>query len=545
MNSVADIESYMYIPPRDLAKLANKPHDKKPIFQVEYAHSMGNSTGNLQDYWDVINSHKNLIGGCIWDWVDQGILQKDKKGKPYWAYGGDFGAVPNDSNFNINGFILPDRTPQPAAYEVKKVYQYVHFSPQNLIKGDIRVENDYGHVNLERYRFSWSLSQDGKVIQSGTLDSVKVDPGRSKLIHIPYKKPNLQPGAEYWLKLKVHLRRNKFWAQKGYTVARGQFKVSFAVPRPQKWAVRDMEGINVDQSTDTIKISGQYFHLAVTKKDGSLSSYSANGEQLISKPLIPHFWRAPTDNDLANGNGMAFLTDAWKGAGRDRSVTSIKLEHEKDQVVHVLVRGKLPVGKSTYQTIYTVYGNGIVNVDFRMNPAGDVPQYIPLVGMEMKMPKAYHKMTWYGRGPQANYIDKKTGAAVGRYSGRVDSLVTNYVRPQANGNRCDVRWVAFTNEAGNGLAIVGEPKLGVSAWPYTLKDLEQADHINELPTRPNITVNLNDKQQGVGGDDTWSPHTRPLPKYRLKTSHPYRYQFYLMPYRKGEGSLDKMARKIL
>ncbi len=545
MNSVADIESYMYIPPKELAKLANKPHDQKPIFQVEYAHSMGNSTGNLQDYWDVINSHKNLIGGCIWDWVDQGILQKDKKGNTYWAYGGDFGAVPNDSNFNINGFILPDRTPQPAAYEVKKVYQYVHFSPQNLLKGNIRVENDYHHVNLSRYRLSWFLLQDGKVLQSGKLDSIQLAPGHSKLVHLPFTKPDLKPGTEYWLKVKVHLPHNKPWAQKGYVVAWGQFKIPFAVPASQKWAVREMEGVNVDQSSDAIKISGQHFHLTVNKQTGSLASYSANGKKIISKPLVPHFWRAPTDNDLANGNGMAFLTDAWQGAGKARSVISVKAVQKKDQVVRIKVQGTLPVGESTYKTVYTVYGNGIVNVDFRMDPEGDVPQYIPLVGMEMKMPKAYHRMTWYGRGPQANYIDKKTGAAVGRYSGRVDSLVTDYVRPQANGNRCDVRWVAFTNKTGNGLLVVGEPKLGVSAWPYTLKDLEQADHINELPTRSNITVNFNARQQGVGGDDTWSPHTRPLPKYRLKTDHPYHYQFYLMPFKKGNGSFDQRARKTL
>jgi beta-galactosidase len=545
MNSVADIESYMYTPPKGLAALAEKPHDKKPIFLIEYAHSMGNSTGNLQDYWDVISTHKNLIGGAIWDWVDQGILQKDKQGKSFWAYGGDFGAMPNDSNFNINGFILPDRTPQPAAYEVKKVYQYVGFHPENLRKGAIRVENNYYHVNLSRYQLSWTLSQDGEDIQSGKLDSVNIAPGRRKTIHIPFKKPDLQPGAEYWLKVKVHLRRNKPWAKKGYVVAWGQFKMPFAVPAPAIWNAQKMNGVSVDQSSGIINLSGKDFHLTIDKQNGSLTSYSADGKQLISKPLIPHFWRAATDNDLANGNGMAFITDAWNKAGRKRSVTSVKVKKGHNQTVKIIVKGTLPVGKSIYKTVYAIYGNGIVNVDFHMRSAGNVPRYIPLVGMEMGIPKSYHQMTWYGRGPQANYIDKKTGAAVGKYSGRVDSLVTNYVRPQANGNRCDVRWVAFTNDNGDGLLIVGEPLLGVSAWPYTLQDLEQADHIDELPQRSNITVNLNDKQQGVGGDNTWSKEARPLAKYRLTTSHSYHYQFYIMPYNSSDQSMDKVARKQL
>src|SRR5699024_10761831 len=298
------------------------------------------------------------------------------------------------------------------------------------------------------------------------------------------------------------------------------------------------------QSSSNIEVSGNSFHLTISKENGSLVSYQSNGKQLITKPLIPHFWRAPADNDLANGNGMAFITDAWHKAGRRRSVQSVKVNREKDQRIKVIVNGKLPVGRTIYQTIYTVYGNGIVNVDFRMRPLGDVPRYIPLVGMEMGIPKSYHTMTWYGRGPQENYIDRKTGAAVGQYSGRVNELITNYVRPQANGNRGGVRWVAFTNEDGDGLLVVGKTPLGVSAWPYTLHDLVKADHINEFPKRSNITVNLNAVQEGVGGDNTWSTHARPLPKYRLTTSHPYHYQFYLMPYH-GKKPMDKMARKQL
>jgi beta-galactosidase len=545
MNSVVDMNSRTYPTPQQLDSIARNPRLNKPFLMNEYAHSMGNSTGNLREYWNIIGSHKNLIGGFIWDWVDQGLVKKGKKGKIFWAYGGDYGAKPNDGNFNINGFILPDRTSQPAAFEVKKVYQYVHFSPKNLRKGQLWVENKYYRVNLSRYQLSWTLSRDGKVIQSGKLDTLHLTPGRKKLVHIPFKKPDLQPGVEYWLKISVRLRHATPWAKKGYIVAWGQFKMPYSVPAPPAWNIQRMNPVHVKRASDNIEVSGSHFHLIIDRQTGNLASYVASGKQLISKPLVPHFWRASTDNDLAGDNGMAKLTEAWKGAGRHHSVSSVDVKKQPGSKIKIIVRGNLPVGKSTYKTVYTIYGNGIVNVDFRIKPLGDVPRYIPLVGMEMGIPKAYHWMTWYGRGPQANYSDKKTGTAVGRYSGRVDSLITNYVRPQANGNRCNVRWVAFTNKKGDGLLVVGEPQLGISAWPYTLADLEKAAHIDDLPIRPNITLNINDKQEGVGGDDSWTKHARPLPKYRLTTSHPYRYQFYLMPYAKNEGGFDRLARKKL
>jgi len=543
MNSTVDIESYMYPTPKGLAALANKPNDHKPIFMIEYAHSMGNSTGNLKEYWDVINSHKNLMGGCIWDWVDQGLVKKDKNGKNFWAYGGDYGDKPNDANFNINGFILPDRKPEPAAYEVKKVYQYANFTAQNILKGQIWAENNYYHVNLSKFTIDWSLSEDGTVIQSGKLDTVYCVPGQKQLLHIPYKKPDLKPGAEYWLKVKVHLRHDEPWVKKGYIVAWQQFKVPFAVPVHPEWNVRDMSPLHINQSPDQINVSGQNFKLTVDKQNGSITSYFVNGTQLISKPLVPNFWRAPTDNDIARGNGMKNLTEAWKKAGPGRTISSVDVNQQASNRIKIIVKGKLPVGKSTFRTNYTIYGNGMVNVDFKLNPAGIVPEYIPLVGMQLGMPKTYNKMTWYGRGPQANYIDKKSGAAVGEYSGNVKDLITNYVRPQENGNRTDVRWSTFTNDQGSGLMVVGEPLISISAWPYSLQDLEKATHTDDLSNEPITTVNLNYKQEGVGGIDTWSKHSRPLPEYRLKTSHSYEYHFYFLPYEKSQISMDQVARK--
>ncbi len=542
MNSVADIISHMYPTPQQLDYMANDQNITKPIFMCEYAHSMGNSTGDMKVYWDLIYTHKNLIGGCIWDWVDQGLYKKDKDGKMFWAYGGDYGDEPNDGNFNINGFILPDRIPQPGYYEVKHVYQYVNFYPIDLSKGMVVVRNDYYHSNLRDYEIKWTLTQDGKIIQSGTIDTLTTKAGGWARVKLPINQPELNPGSEYWLNLSANIKHGNFWAEKGFTVAWDQFKMPWAVAPKPKADLSAVHSVKADQSGDAVVVTGDGFKITINKKDGSLSGYNWKGKDLISGPMQPNYWRAPTDNDIAGFRGAL---DAWKQAAPGRIVDNVNVTQPDNKIVVIKVNGSLPVGKSTWMIKYTVFGNGIVKVTQRLNPIGNVPPDIPKVGTELRIPKEYGEMTWYGRGPWANYLDKLSGANVGLYSGPVDSLWTDYVRPQENGNRCDVRWVAFTNKSGNGFLAVGDSTLSISAWPYSLEDLEKATHIDELPRRDYITVNLDDKQMGVGGINTWSPEARPLPQYRLPSSKAYYYDFYLMPYSPEMGSMNTVARTNL
>ena len=543
MNNIVDMDSYMYPTPDELENLAKST--TRPVFMCEYAHSMGNSTGNMKLYWEIINRHKNLIGGCIWDWVDQGLYKKDAQGKMFWAYGGDYGDKPNNANFNINGLVFPDRVPQPAYYEVKHVYQYVNFKPLDLLKGNVIIHNNYFHSDLSDYEVRWNLTQDGKVIQSGVIDTLTTPPGSLTRIELPIHRPELNPGCEYWLNLSVHLKKGNFWAKKGFTVAWDQFKMPWAVaPAPEK-DLNKTGRVNMDPTKKNIVISGGGFKLEISKKDGSLVNYTwynFQGKELISGPLRPNYWRAPTDNDVAGFRGAL---DAWKNAGTGRKIDSVNVIRLTGNKVKVDVNGTLPVGKSTWKITYTIYGNGIVKVTQQLVPIGNVPPDIPKVGMELRIPEEYDKMTWYGRGPWANYQDKESGADIGIYSGQVDSLWTDYVRPQENGNRCGIRWVAFTNKNGNGLLAVGDPALSISAWPYSLQDLEKAKHIDDLPHRNYITVNLDYKQMGVGGVNTWSPRARSLPQFRLQSSHSYNYEFYLMPYSPEMGSMDEAARNNL
>ncbi len=539
MNSVADVESYMYPSPKNLGEIASDPGITKPIILSEYAHSMGNSTGNMEIYWNIINNHKNLIGGLIWDWVDQGLYKKDDKGKMFWAYGGDMGDKVNDANFCINGIVQPDRTPEPEYYEVKHVYQYVKLTPTNLAEGQFFIHNSYYHSDLSNYELQWNLTQDGKVIQSGLIDTLQTPANSRERIQLPFKKPELVPGCEYWFNISFHLKKGEFWAEKGFKVAWDQFKMPWAVaPAPEK-DLSGMKPVRFEQSDNSIVVSSEGFKISVNKKDGSLANYNWNGNDLISGSLQPNYWRAPTDNDVAGFRGEL---DAWKNAASGRIVNNVSVVQPEQNIVVISVEGTLAVGKSLWNATYTIYGDGIVKIAQQLFPIGDVPDYIPKIGSEMRIPKEYNKMNWYGRGPWENYLDRQTGASVGVYSGWVDSLWTDYVRPQENGNRCDVRWVAFTNNSGNGILAVGDPTISVSAWPYSLQDLEQAKHISDLSRKDFFTVNLDYKQMGVGGINTWSPIAKPLPQFCLSSYQSYNYEFYLMPYSTNMGSMDDVAR---
>ena len=537
MNSVADFYGTGYPRPDELERWASDPDIKQPIILTEYAHAMGNSTGNFQDLWTVIRRHKNLIGGYIWDWVDQGLYKKDMQGKWFWAYGGDYGDEPNDGNFNINGLIFPDRKPHPGFFEVKKVYQAIRFE-KNERPDAIEIHNGYSFLSLGDFTFDWQLTEDGKVIQSGVVDTLQTAAGESVRLTLPIQKPELHAGREYWLNLSAHLKNDQFWATKGFSIAQAQYKMPWAVAPTPVRTVSSMKPVGVDQTGRAIVIKGDHFLVYIDRNTGSLNHYDWKGQQLIDGPLQPNYWRAPTDNDHAGWRGAL---DEWKEAASLRKVMEVKVKKVNESEAVIDIRGTLPVGQSSWETKYSVYGDGTVKVDESLTPVGQVPGGIPKVGMQMTIPKQYGTMTWYGRGPWENYIDRKASAEVGTYSGLVDTLWTDYVRPQENGNRSDVRWVAFTNKNGDGLLAVGNPTLSVSAWPYTLQDLEKAKHIDELPTRDKITVNLDYRQMGVGGTDTWTPMSKALPKYQLPTSKSYEYHYYLKPYDKNMGPLRDVS----
>jgi len=535
----------------------------------EYAHAMGNSVGNLKEYWDAIRSHERLIGGFIWDWADQGLRKFSDDGRMFWAYGGDYGDFPNDGNFCCNGLVQPDRKPNPSLHEVKKVYQRMHVKPIDLLEGKVSIRNEYDFLSLDFVNASWELTADGKVLQKGTLPRLSLSPKEEQQLDIPFDTPRLELGAEYFLKIIFALAEDTSWAKKGHIVAWDQFKIPFDTPAARELHVAVMPTVALRQSRDAFTISGKDFQIMVGRQSGAIESFRFSGQELIVSPLVPNFWRPPIDNDI--GNKMPQRQGVWKNAGPERTVTKVTAEQINDQTVRVEAQARLPVGDSNYSNTYTIYGSGDVVVEscitFGSDPLRDKLPDLPRFGMQMAIAGRFCNMSWFGRGPHETYWDRKTGAAVGQYCGTVEENIHVYVRPQENGNKTDVRWLALTDNGGAGLLAVGMPLLSVSAWPFSMEDLEKAKHIHELrwhglPARENtarpvpskvegmavprdfITVNLDYKQMGVGGDDSWG--ARPHPQYTLPARPGgYSYCFRLRPYWRKMGDVRAIARTML
>jgi len=534
-----DMVSRMYERIPGIIRLATNS-DTRPMILCEYAHAMGNSAGNLPEYWQAIRSHKRLIGGFIWDFVDQGIRKKAADGTSYWGYGGDFGDNPNDGNFCCNGLVMPDRKPNPSLAEVKKVYQRIHVTPVDLAAGTVAVENEYDFRSLDFVAGSWELRCDDQVVRQGRLPKLTLGPRQTQKLEIPFDKPTLKPGAEYWLTVAFALADNTPWAPKGHVVAWDQFKMPFDAPPATVGADDEMPKASLRDEGNAFTVSGEDFTVTVGKASGAIESLKFKGNELVAGPLVPNFWRAPIDND--HGNQMPRRLGVWRNAGPQRAMESITAEQVRPQLVRIRAQAKLPVGDGTkYTTVYDIYGSGDIVVEAGMEPIGRVPE-LPRFGMQMAVPAKYSTMTYLGRGPHENYWDRNSGAAIGLYSGPVEEMIHVYTRPQENGNRTDVRWLTLTDNNGSGLLAVGMPLLSVSAWPFSMADLEQARHVNELPRRDFVTLNLDYRQMGVGGDDSWG--ALPHDEYRLPAK-PYTYRFRLKPYSSDMGEANARARENL
>lgn len=516
----SDALNPMYTKPQDLVKYWEEKGEGKPFYLVEYVHALGNSVGNLQEYWDVLESRRGFHGGFIWDWVDQLFRKKTADGRDFWAYGGDYGDKPNDGNGG-DGLVFADRRIQPELEEVKKVYQFIKVEPVDLTSGQVRVHNKHIFADLSYAKGSWELTEDGAVIQRGRLPRLRAAAGQFEEVTLPLHRPVLKPGAEYLLKVTFALAKNTSWAQRGHIVAWDQFAMPYggrAVP-----AIDATSTLAVEETADAVTLRGPGFLAMIGKKSGALEAYEVGGRPLVAGPLAPNYWRAPIDND--RGNQMAQRLGVWRTAAVERKVTNISVERVGASAARVTVEATLPPEGSKARTSFTVYGNGVIEIESALTPVAGAPE-LPRIGMQMLIPGEFRNVEWYGRGPHETYWDRRTGAAIGIYRSTVDELWTPYAEPQETGNRTDVRWVSFTNASGTGLRAVGLPEIYFSAWPFRMSELERAKHSAEIQMSKEITINLDYRQMGVGGDDSWG--AQPHAEYRLLTK-PYEYRFRLVP----------------
>lgn len=552
----ADFVSRMYPSLEGAAQLSTQQGETRPFVMIEYAHSMGNSTGNLQEYWDLVHRYPRFIGGYIWDWKDQGIVKKTAGGEWFWGYGGDWGPpdVPSDANFMINGIVWPDQTPKPALIEVKKVYRYVFIEPEDLSDGRIRVRNGYSFTDLSAFRLDWTILADGMRVDSGSVTDLSGAPGEMVSVRLGYRLPEARPGIEYFLDLSLKYREANRLLPAGHEAVSDQF----VLPVRRETVPIDtasLPRLTLRQTAAAASITGSGFTARFDLRAGTLASLRFGRTELIRKAPELNLWRAATDNDW--GNSLPRRAAVWKNIGPRTKLTGAKVVRLSPQAVRLqfdfTVADSAGAQAASCTTVYTVLGSGdiIVENEFRKSAPG-LPE-LPRFGMNLELPCAFDRIDWFGRGPFENYWDRNTAAHVGRYGGSVADQYVAYVRPQENGNKTDVRWVALTSSEGVGLLAVGMPHLSISAHHNTIEDFDHPQagyvqrheavnrHVNDVKPRDLVSLNLDYRQMGVGGNNSWGAQT--LDKYRL-LEQSYRYSFRLRPFRGSADTAAELARQI-
>ncbi len=500
----SDIYCPMYARVWSLLKHVNQ-RNERPLIMCEYAHAMGNSVGNLSDYWNLIYKYDQLQGGFIWDWVDQTFAIKDDNGRDIWGFGGDMGyvGVVNDSNFCANGLMAADRTPHPHIYEVKKVLQNIYFEAGTLSTSRVKIVNRHDFISLEGYKLKWAVECDGATVQSGECDFPHIGPTETAVIDLPVK-PLPDDGKEYFLTLRAYTKSDSLSIPDGHEVATEQFVLQQSQVTDRKETVTGR--MNVIESGDSIYLIGDNCSITFDTTDGMMKSLKYNNKELIKTGPRPNFWRPLTDNDIPNGHIERCST--WKSAGDSIRLKNLNIERE-DSVTLITSTYSMKEQDATLQVEYKVRHDGVIHTMMHFTPGVKALNEIPRFGMYMVMPKKFDNMSWLGRGPQENYIDRKSGALIGLYAATVQQQFHKYVRAQETANHCDVRWVSLVDNNGDGLLFVGDSPLSVSAWNVPMNDLDyrpsqvERRHGGSIVPKDMVWLNIDHKQMGVGGDNTW------------------------------------------
>jgi beta-galactosidase len=548
-----DIVCPMYASPERAIKYASKPQTR-PFIQCEYAHAMGNSTGDIWAYWNPIyGGARALQGAFVWDWVDQGLetpvpasrkierlenarsLPLDPALGTFFAYGGTFGpeGIASDGNFCCNGLVTADRKPHPGAYEVKKAYAPVQMRAVDAAKGQVEIQNWNDFTTLDSWLTGrWQVVAEGRVLDSGTITDLAVGPREKRVLTLPVKAVTTPPGVEAFLDVSLLLKTNAFWADAGHEVAWEQFAlpvVAAAAREPAKGTLR------VDRADGKIAVKGEGFAVAFDERTGWMTSMKQGELELLEAPLAPHFWRAPTDND--RGNHMPKELGVWRRAHETWKLE--KVDVSGTGPVTISVAGRFDTG--TANLAWTVGGDGEVRVAFEFEAAPGTPE-LPRFGMQTVLRAGFDRMVWHGKGPHETYSDRQA-ARVGVYRGTVAEQMFAYVKPTETGNHEATRWMALMNREGKGLLAAGERLLSVNALHAATEDLfcatqKENFYPYQLPRRETVTLNLDWRQRGLGGDNSWG--AKPHAAFRIQPGKlSYRYRLKLL---RGGEDLANLGR---
>ena len=528
-----------------------------PFYISEYAHIMNNALGNLADYWEAIESSDKVMGAAIWEWCDQGLYKTNADGVRYVAYGGDFGDAPNDGQFIVKGVVFADRTPKPCYFEVKKVYQNLAVAPADAASGKVEVFNKNFFKDLSEFEVAWELTEDGKVIQSGTMPAPLVGPRQKTVVTVPFTNPDFKPGAEYFLKLGFRLLKDYDWAPKGYELANGQVVVPNPQPAKPTLAVKaGADSLKVTESPDAVIVTGRDFAATFDPKTGSLAKLTYRGKEILSQPMGLNAFRCPVNNDgwamgkwfeqglrnLTNG-AVEFKTAPVVG-GIQLTATVISKGGRAERCAdfggnHTRVEAGRPLDDNALQFrsqfVWTVFPDGSVACQVAIVPSGPVIA-LPKLGVKMELPGTLANATYFGRGPEENYPDRKTGSFLGQYTRGVRDMFVPYARPNDMGNREEVRWIALTDNEGDGtlFATLGEP-MSAAALPYSTSELLLANHPPELPKSDRTVLTLDTAVLGLGGASCGpGPLERDIPK----SNRAYHLGFLIRPVDKVTSLAD-------
>ncbi len=509
----------------EMIRIAKAKSDR-PYLRSEFAHAMGNAVGNLSETVAIMEKHPRIMGGCIWDWVDQSILTRTKDGQEYYGFGGDFGEVEHDANFCLNGLVMSDLSRTGKLAEVRGVYQNVGVSWANEGKSKIAVGNKNFFTDLGQYDCRWELLADGESAKRGELLLPSAPPQKTVVVDIPTEcRQDVPDGAELLLNVSFHLKRNELWADKGYAVGFGQLVLrGWDFDKKSPAARGELTIAEYDDGRSVI--TGEGFSVRVNTQTGRLENYTRGGRVLMLHGPRPHFWRAPTDNDGGYAKSMRHknrYSAKWIRAGLDAlksDVKSLDIEKTGDNVVvraeHVIQK---PGAKAGFNctSVTTVRPDGVMQFRHDIKPFGKAVTRLPSlprIGVQCVTARDLERMSWYGRGPMANYRDRNTGSLIGVYTGTVDEQFVNYPVPQANGNKTDVRWVSLRDEEGAGLIAQSTRPIETSARHYTDENLSNAYHTYDLKRTDEIYWNIDYAQCGLGNASCG--RSFPLEKYRVK-----------------------------
>lgn len=539
----ADINSFMYPRPEEVKRRAAARPDM-PVILCEYEHAMGNSSGGLKEYWDIFYSGTNAQGAFVWDWVDQGIrapvpgeYRENTPHSTFLAYGGwweDKAGIRNDNDFNNNGLIAADRIPHPGLWAIKYVYRNLHVTPVDVGAGKVRVKNWFDFTNASDVAEGrWQVTAGGHTVASGRFPALDIPAGAEKDYQLDLPKIQPQPGIEYWLNVSFVLKHDTPWASKGHEIAWDQF----ALPvRAQALPFRHSASLTVADGADDATFTGPEFSLRFDKNAGVITDYRYRSVTLIERGPRPDFWRAPTNND--RGAWKVFQQRAkadkslditlWKEAGPLWQVRDVRIQKVDDSSARVVVTAELPVVGASYSMTYTIYGTGDILVESAYKPGPEKRSMMPRFGNELLAAPGLEHLSWYGRGPHETMIDRKF-EPIGQYDTTIDQDWVEYMRPQENGNKTDVRWIALTNAQGTGLMAIGEQPLCAEARHYSKEEMERSAYTFQLVRHPEIYLNIDLIQMGAGGIDSWSPNAYPMEPYRIPSNVEYRYRYRLTP----------------